>query len=151
MERTRLSYLVLLEYFRIENFPQYGIEFYTLHNSFEKYGNTDKEVLEGVDGGLDGYNLEKSWSVFTPWNSNIKVIRDYLGESFAYFTFLKNQLIYALILLSPIALIAFLIIVLVLPLNITHNSHLDTFVFFTVYSFIILIWFSAYTIRQDQS
>lgn len=51
---------------------------------------------------------------------------------------------------SPIALLAFLIILLVLPLNLTSNSHLDTFVFYTVYAFIILIWLSAYTINQDQ-
>lgn len=53
-------------------------------------------------------------------------------------------------LFSPVALVAFLIIMLVLPLNLTSNGHLDSFVFYTVYAFTILAWFSAYTIRQDQ-
>ena len=149
MEKTRLSYLILLEHFRLENFNKFGYEIFTLHNSFEKSGKAEHPT--SVEGGLDGKNLRSSWSVCKPWKSDIKVIRDYLGETIAYFTFLKNRLILDLMVFSPISLLAFLIIILVLPLNLTKNGHLDTFVFYTTYAFVVLIWFSAYIIRQDQA
>lgn len=136
MERTKLAYLIVEEFLRIENFPRMGLEVFAMHNTYEKNGKKSSALLlkerPTKEGGLDGLNLQENWNIWTPWRVNHKLIRDYLGEKPAFFVMLKSHMILFLLIASPIAVVAYSIILAVIPYFGTEAIHINQFFFFLI-------------------
>lgn len=142
MERAKLAYLILEEFLRIENFPRIGLEVFALHNTYEKTGKRDSRDQQKPSkaGGLDGINLVENWSIWTPWKVNSKLIRDYLGEKPAFLVMLKSHIILYLGIASPLAILAYAIILAVIPYYGLDSIHLNQFCFFMLLDLLVVGW-----------
>lgn len=88
MERIKLAYLNIQERFKIENLKSIGAEIYAINSEYEKFGDTTSEFnkyYSSEDPQPEPSKitpLSQAWHPFLPFRTNIRKVRDYLGDDF---------------------------------------------------------------------
>ena len=87
------------------------MELFALNNNFEKEGILseqlgDRPISKHVKGGIDGKNLVSKWSKYLLWQTDFKVLRNYLGEGVTFQIFFKTYLVLYFIFLCPFSVAA---------------------------------------------
>lgn len=73
-----------------------------------------------------------------------------MGEKPAFFVMLKSHLILFLLLASPFAAAAYVIIQLVIPNSSSHALHINQFCFFLALELVLVVWLTVLSAQWER-
>lgn len=81
MERSKLVYLSLQDYLKMENLYKIGLEVYAINNNVERFGTANFNLFSNMAIWKDfkKNRLIDEWHGFIPFFTNINAVRAYMG------------------------------------------------------------------------